>query len=121
MSKSPTPGGPWAKLENSRRAAHKPIALNSAELKQRANNEYRRLPNSSRTIASVVGLSSSPHFRCSIIYRSCHGLHLQDLTDGPLLMKPEALAQSPLENLPRATLGQLVWRKLDATRNFVAR
>src|ERR1700682_5122629 len=36
-------------------------------------------------------------------------------------MNPEALAQSPLENLPRATLRQLTWRKLDAARNLVAR
>src|SRR6266702_954266 len=43
------------------------------------------------------------------------------LTDGPPLMTPEALAQSPLENLPGAALGQLAWRKLDAARNLVAR
>jgi hypothetical protein len=30
-----------------------------------------------------------------------------DLTDGPLLMNPEGLAQSPLENLPGAALRQL--------------
>ena len=29
------------------------------------------------------------------------------LADGPLLMNPEALAQSPLENLPGAALGKL--------------
>src|SRR2546429_9972837 len=36
-------------------------------------------------------------------------------------MNPEALAQRPLENLARAALGQLAWRKLDAARNLVAR
>src|SRR6267154_5133714 len=36
-------------------------------------------------------------------------------------MNPEALAQRPLENLPRAAFGQLAWRKLDAARNLVAR
>src|SRR5712675_2398754 len=46
---------------------------------------------------------------------------MQGLTDGPPLMSPEALAQSPLENLPRAALGQLAWRKLDAARNLVTR
>jgi hypothetical protein len=35
------------------------------------------------------------------------GFASKDLTDGPLLMNPEALAQSPLENLPGAALGQL--------------
>jgi hypothetical protein len=35
------------------------------------------------------------------------GIAGNDLTDGPLLMNPEALAQSALENLARAALGQL--------------
>src|SRR5882724_5890320 len=44
-----------------------------------------------------------------------------ELTDGPLLMSPEALAKSLLENLPRAALGQLARQKLHAARNLVAR
>jgi len=36
------------------------------------------------------------------------GFTRHDLTDRPLLMSPEALAQRPLENLPGAALGELL-------------
>jgi hypothetical protein len=50
--------------------------------------------------ASTRPWDPAPRFKGSTGY---------DLTDSPLLMNPEALAQSPLQNLPGAALGQLGW------------
>jgi hypothetical protein len=54
---------------------------------------------------SYVGVSAAGRSRSQLYLRAGRDQH--SLTDRPLPMNPEALAQSPLQNLPRAALWQL--------------
>ena len=76
------------------------VALGKAIL-----DEWLATQGRSRPTREVTITEAGKSFR--MLGKRCAGFAGNDLTDGPLLMNPEGLAQSPLENLPRAALGQL--------------